>query len=388
MGPDARARRPSNEQNTWQLQMETTLTFMTHVAYSTIEAMQSQTNHEQNEHKEQHDENKQVQDRKSDESNNPNDNQHDREPNPHQELIQWIESCRPPKTTAPYKTYEKQYRKFAEQQKLNLDSPETVGLFMKHLAVDKQLAINTINKSALSAIANMYRYEDTTPPTKHKLIQYAKKAVEETAKPAKPKLPLTKQHLIAMADMALERDSFLSTRNMTLILLMTVGMMRESEAVQLETTDVWIERLDEPAEDALFIYVEKSKTDRQRTGHSILVGTAEDQRICPIFWYNEYLKFRNNKSKWFFHQFQDNDRLADSTPCGIVQRMLEEIGITNPKDYGSHSARKGGATRAAHNNIEQRLIKRHGNWKSDAVNIYITESQKNRLSVSRAILNG
>ena len=62
-----------------------------------------------------------------------------------------------------------------------------------------------------------------------------------------------------------------------------------------------------------------------------------------------------------------------------------EIGIDS-SDYGSHSCRRGGATAAVAANVDIHLVKRHGNWKSDAVYLYVVDSVKARLSVSGAIL--
>jgi hypothetical protein len=67
-----------------------------------------------------------------------------------------------------------------------------------------------------------------------------------------------------------------------------------------------------------------------------------------------------------------------------LKKLLGKIGV-DPTEYGSHSCRKGGCTAAALAGIEVRVLKRHGNWKSDAVNTYIHESIEEKLSVSQAI---
>ena len=77
--------------------------------------------------------------------------------------------------------------------------------------------------------------------------------------------------------------------------------------------------------------------------------------------------------------------LSDNTPCHIVKNRLTEIGIDS-SDYGSHSCRRGGATAAVAANVDIHLVKRHGNWKSDAVYLYVVDSVKARLSVSGDIL--
>jgi hypothetical protein len=52
--------------------------------------------------------------------------------------------------------------------------------------------------------------------------------------------------------------------------------------------------------------------------------------------------------------------------------------------YGSHSLRKEGCIAAAKAGVEITLLKRHGNWKSDAVFTHIKNSLKERLSFIEA----
>jgi hypothetical protein len=71
-------------------------------------------------------------------------------------------------------------------------------------------------------------------------------------------------------------------------------------------------------------------------------------------------------------------KLGHKTPNGILKKLLIRIGVDHSA-YGSHSCRKGGCTAAARAGIEVRVLKRHGNWKSDAVYTYIHESLEEKL---------
>ena len=51
------------------------------------------------------------------------------------------------------------------------------------------------------------------------------------------------------------------------------------------------------------------------------------------------------------------------------------------------SARIGGATLAMRNKVNLHLIKRHGNWRSDVVFVYIRDALEERLSVSKAVMS-
>jgi hypothetical protein len=55
----------------------------------------------------------------------------------------------------------------------------------------------------------------------------------------------------------------------------------------------------------------------------------------------------------------------------------------NPDDYGTHSARRGGATRAANVDVPDRLFKEHSAWRSERVKDgYVVSSLQERLSVT------
>lgn len=66
----------------------------------------------------------------------------------------------------------------------------------------------------------------------------------------------------------------------------------------------------------------------------------------------------------------------------IFKDALNEVGV-DPKRYGLHSLRSGGATAAASVGVPDRLFKKHGRWRSEgAKDGYIQESLKNKLSVT------
>jgi hypothetical protein len=62
------------------------------------------------------------------------------------------------------------------------------------------------------------------------------------------------------------------------------------------------------------------------------------------------------------------------------------LSSSNHLRQGSHSLRKGGCSAAAGAGIETTLLKRHGNWRSDAIFLYIKNSLRERRSVSRSFI--
>ena len=252
-------------------------------------------------------------------------------------------------------------------------------------SLEKGLSRSTINSSIVSAAANMYRYDDV-PMGRGALITQMKKVVSESTPTPSQKKPMEMAHIRRMAELV--KPCFVHVRDYLLILLMTVCMMRESEAVALLATDVSLDMINGAW--CLVVKIQKSKTDQVRAGHTILVSPSALRLTCPLYWYTIYDRMRLKDSPFFFHQAPGVHRsglegLSSNTPCHIVKARLAELGIDS-SGYGSHSCRRGGATAAVAANVDLHLVKRHGNWKSDAVFLYVVDSAEARMSVSEAIL--
>ena len=69
----------------------------------------------------------------------------------------------------------------------------------------------------------------------------------------------------------------------------------------------------------------------------------------------------------------------------LVLQKLAALGL-DPKLFGLHSLRSGGASTAANAGVPDRLFKCHGCWHSEnAKDGYVKDSMESRLSVSQDI---
>jgi hypothetical protein len=67
---------------------------------------------------------------------------------------------------------------------------------------------------------------------------------------------------------------------------------------------------------------------------------------------------------------------------GWFKEGVKSLGL-DPALYGTHSGRRGGATRAANVNVPNRLFKEHGFWKSErGKDGYVVSRLQARLSVT------
>ena len=69
----------------------------------------------------------------------------------------------------------------------------------------------------------------------------------------------------------------------------------------------------------------------------------------------------------------------------MFSKQLKGIGL-DPSQFGLHSLRSGGTTQAAAWGIPDRLIQRHGGWRSEvSMNMYIQETKNALLRVSQSL---
>ena len=300
-------------------------------------------------------------------------------------LMKWIVVHTPKNTTATYASYAKQYLSFTEKGGMNPHDPVSVASFMRDCVErPKPLARSTVTKVIPSAIADLYRYE-TFFPTRDPLVTQTKKACVALTMPSVPKLPVTPAMLVLMAKKT--TPSEISIRDMFLFILMFLGFLCEEEATDLKTKDVWVGTLAGVVGEVLFVCVARSKTDPGRNGAIMVLAAYPGSCLCPVRWFRLYCKVQRSKTHVFHCADLAAGKLAKATPNALLKKALKAIGV-DPKPYGSHSLRRGGATAAASHQVRMHVLKRHGRWASDAVYLYIQDPGEARVAVSRAILHG
>ena len=142
------------------------------------------------------------------------------------------------------------------------------------------------------------------------------------------------------------------------------------------------------------IFIPKSKTDKFRNGsHVFLKHSDEKWSISNLFkryldsfdlslGENHFLFFpiKNAHGKWF----KLNKILSYASYRDIVKDLVEKIGL-DPKIYGTHSLRSGGATELASHLTEHELLV-SGRW-SDArsIRLYVEMSNSARLDINECL---
>ena len=180
--------------------------------------------------------------------------------------------------------------------------------------------------------------------------------------------------------------SFIDVRDTFLFNLMFTGMLRGSEAIAPRYKDVVL-HTGPTGLLFLFVFVEMSKTDQARVGDTVVIEESPmDRQTCVVDWYCKYVALRNPSAEYLFHQAcgRVSSKMSVRTASDRMNVWCTKLGL-NPKLYGSHSCRRGGATAAARAGVAERLIQRHGRWKSLCVRLYIVDDLFQRLLVSQAV---
>jgi site-specific recombinase XerD len=305
-----------------------------------------------------------------------------------QSLIEWVESQRPINTTRTYDRYTKEFLNYAKSRKLNPQNPVTLASFMKYCATERpsRLGQSVICNTIPSAVAGLFRYKDEPSPAQARIVQEVRKTIKKASKNPLGRSPLTMEMLEKITNPT--NPSLKDVRDICMVVLMTCAMLRESEAVQLGSQDVWEEK--EKGRTVVYVFVQRSKTDQTGEGCTICLDEAKTGSMCPVKWFRKFSAIRNKKAKFFFHAVGKKSNLdqplADQTPNFVIKTLLKKIGV-DPTGFGSHSCRKGGCTMAIEKGADKDLVARHGRWASPAMMLYVKDSVDRRLSVTKSFLS-
>jgi integrase len=264
-----------------------------------------------------------------------------------------------------------------------------------------------------AAIADRVKHGPLKGVTGHQLVVDMMHVLKTRAEASQPKQHVSLQlmrELIDLHEAALQAPtqqgkgpSWLRERDMFLLLVMMMGMLRESEAVALQLRHCKERELlvDGKKRVVLNILIPRSKTDQEGKGQMVLlVEDAGNPLCCPVRRYRRYLdarKLAGVESVWLFALI-DGGAMAKSTPNHVLKSAIEranreaearQLGAFRwgpPEAYGSHSLRRGGVTLARANGVSMLDIQKHGRWKSLTVFAYVGTTESERVAVTESFL--
>jgi len=151
-------------------------------------------------------------------------------------------------------------------------------------------------------------------------------------------------------------------------------------------------------DDYVKIVIEQRKTDVYREGKDVIISCTGTM-TCPVNMLKRYLALAHipsNSTDYIFrglmfckstntYKLRNSGKLSYSSAREILLNTVDHIGLDKTK-FGLHSLRSGGATAAAAAQVEDRIKKKHGRWKSEkAKDGYVKENLSQRLSVTQKL---
>jgi integrase len=216
--------------------------------------------------------------------------------------------------------------------------------------------------------------------------------MKQVARPTRRKEPITLAQIEKICATGQGENSKLARlRRKCIFLIGFTGFFRADEMINLKRKNVTWPQKGKFVE----IQVEKSKCDQLRGGRTVHIHKAENPRICPVRMVARMMrKQREGPEDRVFQGLRkikgghaySSKKVSYNLLRNVVQRGMAAIG-EDPKNFGTHSLRAGGATAAAQANIEPRLVQRHGRWaRMESMNAYVQDALVDKLAVSKATL--
>ena len=206
------------------------------------------------------------------------------------------------------------------------------------------------------------------------------------------KEPVTTDMMKAIVDTYRHPPNLLHHRFIITCLLGFSGFLRISELCEIRVRDLEFDN------ECMKITIPKSKNDQIREGHIIFISRS-DSDYCPVQWTQNYLhdtKLKNQTESFVICRLAKTKighnaigyRSISYTTINEQFHLLitpfcenEDSGI-----YGLHSLRSGGASAAINNGVSERLVGKHGRWKSGYCrDRYLKDDKKARLSVTKSM---
>jgi integrase len=195
----------------------------------------------------------------------------------------------------------------------------------------------------------------------HSVIQGLKKLL---SKPIVKKEPITPGMLRDIVNKYGQSSNLMDIRLCSMLLLSFAGFLRHSELVNIRRCDLDL------CVSHVNIFIVKSKTDIYRQGAWVLIG-ATNTVTCPVNMLKRYLELaglHDNSDEGFLyrpltyfkssnsHQLKPEGKMSYTRCLELFKQALVSVGL-DPKKFGLHSLRSGGASAAANVGVPDRLFK-------------------------------
>ena len=299
-----------------------------------------------------------------------------------------------PSTAKAYIAAFKRWHRWASELKLPTLPAKAphVALFLLHLA--QETASCAATTQSVAALRWMHEKASVADPTSHPTVKQLCQALRRLhSRPIHRKPPLSPlQFKEVISCLACDGAPLADLQTATIFVLGFCGFLRWDDMKTLKRNSL------DFCDTHMTIHFGKRKNYQLRDCEDLLIARAPEKgHLCPVNVIQRFLTAGKHApsdpllrkvtaSKNHHHDYL-RGVMSYSRSLELVKQALERAGIDST-EYGTHSLRSGGTTAAARAHVAERLIQRHGGWKSaSSKNCYISDSLEDALSVSRAVLH-
>ena len=295
-------------------------------------------------------------------------------------------------TTKKYMAAFQRWRAWAEpRQEIRVYPVDEAhfALYLQHVGESTQA--KSAVEEAVNAVGWIHQLSGIPPISGSSFVRATMDGLRrKLAKPKVKKEPVTLDMLSALVRRLTPTSSLADVRLAASSLLAYAAFLRYDELAKLRCCDISI------TAESMSVHITSSKTDQYRQGDSVLI-VRTSSATCPVAMMERYFRLggmeSSSKRKLFrgIVHTKSGERLRAAGGLSYTRmrelflQKIAELGF-DPKRFGLHSLRAGGASAAANAGVPDRLFKRHGRWKSEsAKDGYIKDSVASRLSVSKKL---
>ena len=242
--------------------------------------------------------------------------------------------------------------------------------------------------SSLYGVSWAHRKALVADPGNHPLVrQVCESAKRLLGHSVTKKKHLTTCNVRAIVDRFAQPGADLSDLQTTLLIVVGfAGFLRWNDLSNIRVESITFFELH------MSIFLDKRKNDQFHNG-SVVNVTRSGLDSCPVCLTERFLARTGMSSGPLFREIEgrgsagrvSSRSLRYATARSQALKAYAAVGL-DPKEYGLHSLRSGGASAASLAGIPDRLISSHGGWKSESSrNRYIRDDRETLLSVSKAL---
>lgn len=301
-------------------------------------------------------------------------------------LPQVMSSSRAPRTVMKYQAGFSRWQDWAETQQISQlpADPFHVALYLVHLMQEARTASPLV--TAVCSLSWMHGIHGFLDPCSSNVVKNVLQAARHTlARPKVRKSPFTKP-LLERLYRELASSSLQDLQTLTLVVLGYAGLLRWDDLANILVDEIVVKST------YMALFLEVRKNDQFRHGNWVFISRWQSD-MCPVSLVERLIEEGDLVGHVkLFGRIQRKKKgrqvirgsLSYSRARELLREALVRIGA-DPDTYGLHSLRSCGASAAAAAGVPDRLIQRQGEWRSDAMKVYLEESLLNLLQVSKAL---